>query len=62
MTPIGGKSVMETSIDTDIVDHVSSHGQFVWRMLNPTAYCCSGRAVFNCIANGRGARNCWKTV
>ena len=48
-------------IDTDI-DHVSSYGQIVWRVLNLTAYCCSGRAVFNFIDYGRGARNGWKTV
>ena len=48
MTPIGGKSITEMSIDTDI-DHVSSYGQIVWHVLNLTAYCCSGRAVFNCI-------------
>ena len=61
MTPIGGRSVAETAIDTDI-DHVSWYGVIVWRVLNLTVYCCSGRAVFNCIDYGRGARNSRKTV
>ena len=55
------KSVTETSINTDI-DHVSLYGPIVCHVLNLTAYCCSGCAVFNCIDYGRGARNGWKTV
>ena len=43
-------------------DHMSPYGQVVWRMLNLTAYCYSGYAVFNCTDYGRGARNGWKAV
>ena len=53
VTPIG-KSLTETSIDADN-DHVSLYGQLVWRVLNLTAYCYSGRAVFNYTYYGRGA-------
>ena len=47
-----------TSIDTND-DHVSSYGQVVWHVLNLTAYCYSGRAVFD---YERETRNGWKTV
>ena len=45
MTPIGGKSVTETSIDTNN-NHVSLYGQVICRLLNLTAYYYSGHAVF----------------
>ena len=47
---------METSVDTNH-NYMSLYGQVVWRVLNFIVYCCSGRAVFNCIDYERGARN-----
>ena len=59
---ISGKSIMEMSIDTDN-DHVSSYGDVKsFGTLNLTAYCQSGRAVFNYIDYGKGGRNGWKIV
>ena len=53
MTPIDGKYVTETSIDT-YSDHVSPYGDIVRRVLNLTAYYYYGRAaLINCIEYGR---------
>ena len=59
LTPIGGKYVTETSIDTDS-DHVSRYGVIiVRRSLHLTAYYCYyGRAVLiRCIEYGRREEN-----
>ena len=37
MTPLGGKSIAEMSLETDN-NHVTLYGQIVWRMLNLTSY------------------------